>query len=270
MKRYIICTTDFEPEAFKALEYSCMLAGQMNCSVTLLHVQTFGLFISATFGNGSAFQEQFKEQIQRIRKYHPDVEVNTDSVTGAVVEGINDYIQKNGAPLLVVAGNKYNASYSVVPGGHLLSMLRHINAPVLSVPYQCDSVRVKRIAFAFDDNFSGVQRAFSWLRSFCIEQDLELHFLIGWTDAVSYDNSPDLHPEAVEAMQGVNYKLHFFKKIHLEDQLAKFAQANHFHMLCVVPRTYNLIKTVYHHSITKDLFMNIRLPLLALHEDNQP
>ncbi len=268
MKPYIICATDFEPEAFKALQYSCMLAGQLKCGVTLLHVQTISLFIGTAIGVGVNYHEQFEDQIRRIHIYYPGVKVDKACVKGAVIEGINEYIDKNGMPIMVIVGNKYNATYNLVPDSNLVPMLRHITAPVISIPYLSDLVEVKRIAFAFDNNFIGSTSTFKWLRQFCLSQDIELHILIGWVDMISYENTPIMHPEAVAAMQGVKYKLHFFKKDHLGEQLVQFAKKNHFHILSIMPRYYNLIKTAYHHSLTKELFMNSNLPLLALHEDN--
>lgn len=268
MKPYIICATDFEPEAFKALQYSCMLAGQLQCSVTLLHVQTIGLLIGAAIGTTSNFQERFKEQIKRVHIYYPDIHVTTASITGDVIEGINDFIDESGMPIMVIVGNKYNATYNLVPEGHLNKMLRRIKAPVISVPYLSDMVKISRIAYAFDNIYSGSAKALEWLQKFCSEQDIELHMLIGWNDAISYDNTPSMHPQAVEALEGVKYQLHFFKQNNLTDNLVQFVHSNHFDILCVMPRTYNVIKTVYHQSLTKHFLMNIHLPLLALHEED--
>ena len=267
MKRYIICATDFEPEAFIALRYACMLSRQMQCDITLLHVETVSLFIGAAVKTVPDYREQFQDQIKRIALYYPDIQLDTACVKGAVIEGINDYISANGDPIMVVTGNKYNAVYNLVPNSNLVPMLRYVKAPVISVPYLSDLVGVKRLAFAFDNNFANSITAFNWLRQFCMAWEAELHILIGWNDMISYDNSPVMHPEAESAMAGIHYKLHFFKKEQLADQLVHFVQSSHFDILCVLPRHHNLVASAFHQSMTKQLFMNSHLPLLALHED---
>lgn len=169
MKR-IIVPTDFSEQASYAFDLACQIAEASNAEVIALHVLDYtGLFDFST-GNGAyplmgipasiAYDEKFMESLQNqaeeklyafVEKYKDrKIAIEKKVKLGSAFHFITEEINREKTDLVVVGSKGVGGLEETLIGSNTEKVVRHSNAPVLTVKAPSDLKAINDIVFASD------------------------------------------------------------------------------------------------------------------------
>jgi len=269
---FIIATTDFSEIAANAVHYACNMAIDQRADVVLLHAYSIPIMFSdMPLPAPLAETEQVVQQTMntfagKIRGLFPDVSITTAVIYGNVLDGIEDYSEKNGEPLLVIAGNGYSAENPAWMDSALMQAVKHMKYPLLAVPAGAAYQPVNNICFAYDNKYAGSDVALLKIRELAKNLGARLMVLLAATDATKITDLESINEQARNVLEPANPEYFVIHGTHVNDAIQDYLSQYDADWLAMIPRKHSLIDGLFHKSHTKFMVSNTHLPLLALHE----
>lgn len=184
---------------------------------------------------------------------------------GGFMESIQDQIREEKPALLVMGiSGDYEELWSW--DSIVLSALRDLPVPVLTVPKQVTYRPLRRIAYAC--NFHNVSPHTP------VEGVREVVRLTGAQLHVVHVQSPATHGAGEEgahllesAFGGLDVAYHTLQDKQVVDAIAHYLEDEQMDLLLVVPKRHGIWADLFHKSNTKALARLNRVPVLALREE---
>lgn len=280
--RHILIPTDFSEGAKNSLKYALELAsyGGITKIVVLFSYQ----MPVASYGDLTTIpatpmpdhvvlmeesqkhaEEQMKELEREILQpsgipYHCIVSV------GSSMTNINETVEEHNIDLVIMANHKAGALDRML--GDLTSYaLEKCKAPLLLVPDDTGFYPIKRIAFTTDLKKIVRKEVFDKLKF--LAQTFQAHIIIlnvnTDLEELSEEEKTELQ-HIKQELQGMEYHFQFIEGEDAEKAILDYVEKQQINLVAAVPRHHGFFKELFRSSVTKNLALHTKIPMLAIHE----
>lgn len=277
--RSVLILTDFSEAAFRAAEYACSLADQLQIKRVILY-HAYEMMIVPTdvpVPPVKSDEELYLESMEelglmrdRLRSMLPDT-VAMDMLAENIFSpgAVNQRCQEEKIDLVVMGVSGKSGLDRLMAGSITARMLEKARFPLLMVPEETVVGReVKTIVFATDlknvDAIPVVQ-LYSFLDAF----NAEVH-VVNAGPATVHEYVPESRKEAVSDLHKLLDKypssFYYIDGDNIADSILTFAGEHRASLIIAIPKTHHLFSALFHKSVSKRLAYNSRVPLLCLPE----
>ncbi|NII27827.1 universal stress protein [Pseudoflavitalea sp. X16] len=273
--KILIIATDFSSTAKNATSYAMDMAQALQAEVLLLHIYPLPVNYGDTAVPAGLVDWEkrtedglagFKKQLEQ--RTGGQVKVNTELRMGNFLTELGtvcDRVQ----PYAVIMGCKgTTAAERFLFGSHAISAMKHLAWPVITVPLEAKFKAVKKIGLACDLQDPEATVPLDEINQLVTDFNASLHILN--TGEQTYD------PQAVfmsgwlgKKLRNVRPSFHFIEG-NTDDAILSFAERNEVDLLVVLPHRHNIWDALIHRSHTKQFVLHSHIPLMALHDHEQP
>ena len=267
----IVVMTDLSSGSDNAIHYAAQVALKLKADLYLFHVLTFppqnpratldAVSLDSRRELASAALNKIKLDLEKAceNKLH----IHTLLEHGGLEEHLENFCQRK-APFLVVMGVGKNKEESLLFGNNTLHAIQHLPYPVLVIPDHAHFHGIKRILLAYDlEDFTKslpVEHLMEIKNSFQASFELlhvntkktvetKANYELASVKTMLYDLQPQFYyRNAGTVEEGINQ--------HLEE--------NKIDLIVMLPKHHVFFS--FHKSHTKQMALNPKIPLLAIHE----
>jgi nucleotide-binding universal stress UspA family protein len=261
----IVVPTDFSVASENAMQYAGHLAMKVNASVYLVHVYELPvsmneaptIIISAEELKKAA-DAGLDRACQLLKQYFPSLDIQTESRLGGVADELKDLNQKLN-PLAIVTGKHSNSVVDrLLTGSTILSIIRHLKVPVISVPQSSTQHEIKTVVFAIEAKPS--ENTLKRIKNFIETVQAQLHVIhISQKDETDFDLkniAPDL-----------NYTGHVIHNSEFIPGIQAYINIHKADLLMVIPHHHTLLERLFFKTHTKEVVEQITIPVVSMPED---
>ncbi len=270
----IVALTDFSDDSVNAAFYAADMAVLLNCKLTLLNV----CYVPVAISEVSVLPEsidawmsdselQMKQLEAQIKAHLNDrIPVSTAIREGAVMPEIRDFCEGE-EPLAVVMGaESMSAIERFFSQGQTMLAIQELRWPVMIIPPGARFHGFRKLGLACDLKNVVATTPFMQIKQLVDAFHAELHVIHVADDAT-------FEPSAIEEAGWVQDifsvfqpAFHFIGGSDPENSLLDFADRNEIDLLLIVPKKRSFLEKLFHHSFSKDLVLQSRLPVFSIHE----
>ncbi len=272
----IIASTDFSPVSLNAVNYAADMAMEVNADLLLLNV--FNLPVVYSDGPVIALpvEDLLKDSEVEVEKLKTDmfartkgkVRITTRSRMGNVTEELED-LCKTIKPFAVVIGSRGKTNFEkTIFGSAALSIIKHLNWPVLCIPPGKEYGKgIRSIGFACDLKEVGETIPEATIKELVNEFKAEFHIL-----NVDYENKRFSSGTIAEsfALHEMFLKekphYHFINNEDFVDGINLFANENKLDLIITIPKKHKLFEKIFKSSHTKQMLAISPVPLMCIHQ----
>lgn len=279
----LIVPFDFSVHAENALGYAIGLAQQIHASVTVFHV--FDVPVPAGYEDASltynmalASQEKKKRQtrldrfienlgeIYYLGSSSEQVVITTEVRQDELEESLLDFLTHR-PHNLVVMGTKGVQGWEEMlqEKSNTATIAELANISVLVVPLQAQFNGIRHILYAlnFDKRDLGVIQEISDFNQLFNGKITCLHVSQAHTEDTDQDKMEALEDQAIaKGLENIRFEV--VEEENVEQTLFSYAQENQADILAVMPQKRNLLNSLFHKSMTKQLTHHTNMPLLVI------
>ncbi len=264
----IITATDFSDTGMNAVQYACQLAAAQGADVAVLHSFSIPLMFSdvpipPTFINDTQqdAEKNMDEVLKTLRGAHPSVNISGKVFYGEITDVIEDYVAANTAPWMIVVGNSLSGENSSWPDSTLVAAFRSLKYPVLAIPANVTYKHIRNVCFAFDNKRNNDDKPFLQLATMTQALKAQLHVLYAHTGS-----APGEIDNVVKDLLHTAHPQYHVVPGNIDSTIESFVNVSNADMLVMIPRRHSFFEGLFHHSHTKAVAHQSRIPILALHE----
>ncbi|MFA6059127.1 MAG: universal stress protein [Taibaiella sp.] len=270
----IIVPTDFSAVALNAAEYAADLALQLHAELKLIHVVQMPLVIldvpvpvenyDASIEDATISMDKLEIRLQQRTK-------NKVPISGSVVDGSFRTqvmaMMKSEADVWIVMGTTGTGAVdALIFGSYTLLAAREFNRPLIIVPPEARFRKIENMGLACDMKhvsetipFNAISKLFYDLRARLI---------------VLYVSKPNenMYPSVLAGAKSVQInlaRLHPDIRIvtneNVGDGIVNFVHKEAIDLLLLVPKERNFLESLFHKSITKDMVLHPKVPIMIMH-----
>lgn len=258
----ILVATDFSPSANNAVDYAAGLAQSLGTGLLLLHVYQIPismsdvpvLMVSAEELRNNA-DMGLKNIEESLNRNYPGLNVQTESRLGDIVGEINEICEGKSPFAVVVGKHGVSGVERFLFGSTALSVIRSTSVPVITVPDDTKSFRLKKIALASDGSPLGA--AEEKIREFVRKTNAELHI-------VHVRESGQEGPAIDNILQDLNPVCKTLTSEDFSDAITEFLENNQIDMLLILPHKHSLMERMLFKTHTAELVKKIPYPVMTI------
>lgn len=271
---YILVATDFTATGDHAVDYAAQLA--MYCGHELCIVHFY--YLPITFGEvpvpevsleeiRDSNEETMGTLVGNISANFPSLKVHHSVMYDDLSDGIADFTQTHGDPLLVVIGNSLAGESFVLMDSNVINTFRELKYPVLAVPEEIDFFKIMHICFAFDNKpDQKITAPLEQLKRIVKSLKAGLFVYHAQKDGFERDNLVDIDPVVLDQLAEVKPLYRIEYDVNLAEAMNKYVKENSIDWVAVLPHHYSFFESIFHRSKSKELAERINVPILILHE----
>lgn len=267
----ILVPTDFSEASVNAAIYATKLARDLGANMTILHVnvpeESFNQspFILKTEKDIDSAESQLDALRDMMHTYSGEsMLITTELMTGEIFSQIYELcLQMN--PYLVIMGSQGStAAERFLLGSNSIHAMRNLSWPLLTIPPGCIYTEIKKIALASD--FSGdLQTSLETINRLRTDFNASLEVIhIGHNKEEDYAQSKSEVMETLLKSGNVEYD--FITQVKPEEGILEYTESNQIDMLFVIPKQYGFFEQLFHKSISKQLVLRSKVPVMALNQ----
>ena len=279
--RQILIPTDFSEEAHNSLEYGINLAratteasGNPTKIVVLHSFQVPVTTVETTYVPDQAIlmkevQERAEEEMKAVEKKYlqsSGIPYELELLAGAVMDNINRLVKDKKIDLVLMATHKASKLDKII-GDLTVYALEKCKAPLLLIPETSKYQPIRRLAFATD--LKKIIRADVFDKLRYLAQTFNAHIIVLNVNTdlkdLSEKEAEELKHIKME-LQGMEYHFQFVEGEDAEKAILDFVHRQEVDIVAAVPRHHGFFEGLFHHSVSKNLALNTKIPLLAIHE----
>ncbi|MFZ6012545.1 MAG: universal stress protein [Bacteroidota bacterium] len=269
----ILCPTDFSDAAHDAIAYAAKLAKAIGASVTLLHVKSIFDFSLAEITRsksgsivdvGERLEEQSKE-VSRTFKISCDSEVVSKLAKLSTV--IRDAARKY--DLIVMGSNGAEDLYQFFSGSNTYNAIVKSETPLLLIPEGYTYCEIKSMVYAYD-YLRERNLPLTRLVPFIKAVNCRLTVLQVMEEAYSKDAEDDLKELQfiIRNFYGddLNYEYDTIRSSEVSLSINSYILRNQPDVLALCSVHRNLIQSIFHKSIIKNISAISNYPVYIFHQ----
>ncbi len=280
MKR-IIVPTDFSKLSKYAIAFAVRIAKDLQAEVTILHLEDVPLADTSLHLTGEARQGGYSEDdlynVQLFRanknklrdlseKYSKkDVVVTGQQLGGGFLKGIEHYVEKNGADLIVMGTTGEESIQELFSGNHTEQLIENLDVPVLSIQHQADD-EIKDIVLGLDlldENYT--KEAFTMVKVISEGLDARVHVV----NIVKSDQPEALMSNLNKLARGVGLKNYMVDVISAKNEnkaLMEFAEQLHAGLIVTLSEARSGLYRFFQHSFATKMTKTSSIPVLTINK----
>jgi nucleotide-binding universal stress UspA family protein len=271
---HILVPIDFSESSKNALQAAVRIAKKSNAKITLVnavHVHTplphlkGGSLIEAVVSDYEhQVQEAFHDLETEMVELN-DVPHELDRFVAYLTDAIYSETESRDIDLIVMGTRAEHSIGETILGSNAAEVIRVSSVPVIVIPERYHSFHPHRIGFASDFLRYRDSGQFSILIALCKLFDSEVMvFHIGANISEEEQKQIDLIKDDLKGIKRVSIRV-----VDAESVVAgikKFSKAHELSMLALMPRKHNLFERLFVGSVTKEVAIDIDIPLLTFQE----
>lgn len=269
----ILALTDFSDTANNAVNYACRLAKASDAKLVVIHSYIIPVAFSdmpmpmmATDDARQIAEDRMSAFFHTLRDLYPGLDAGTKIMYGDIADCVEEYIEENGQPVLVVVGNSGTGNSSFM-GSTTLNMLRHTQASVLAIPPATFYEPVQHICLASDLQQVSEKFPAAAVRELVRITGAQLHVLnIDNNNAHFKPDTPLESSVLHQLLGGLAPEYHYEQHEHTEEGIHIFLEQHPMNWLMITPHKRSFFEGLFHKSQTKTLMRITDIPVVALHE----
>ena len=270
----LLFPTDFSPAAEHAFGFALALAGQLRARLVLFHAYHYSLvdtdLIPAELLHALE-REEYNYALQQFRQYEarlrdpraPHVSIDHRLVAGFGREEILREARQLQPDLIVMGTTGAHNSLESWFGSITTGVMEQAPCPVLAVPKVAPLAPIKRIAYA-TDLLEKDRRVFFWLSQWAHQLRAELHCVHVVDEAVDAREQQLMEELHDTSLSFAAPPLHVLPAKAVWTGLKTFIESNQIDLLAAMPHRRSLWDGLFHRSLTRQLFHEAGLPVLAI------
>ncbi|MBL0047596.1 MAG: universal stress protein [Bacteroidetes bacterium] len=272
----ILIPTDFSLASMGAAVYGAELAKLSSANILLFHAYHPPLPTAANEFIAMPEWDLDRENLVLLENFARELrqkvvgsyEITCRVKLGFAVEEIIWAGEDNNVDLIVMGISGSGRLSEFLMGSNTTGVIQKTNIPVLIIPPKASFKKMSDFVFAYDYKSEIAKNVLLQLKKFIHDFKANLNILnlekpeegIGFEKAV---NGMLLE----NALSDVVHTLHFLPKIaDIATEMNDFVDTHESDILIVVPHRYNILKGIFHQSVTKHLAFHSHIPILALHD----
>ncbi len=173
--------------------------------------------------------------------------------------------------LIVMGRTGSNTVFEKVFGTISTHVAQHAYCPVLLVPKDTTFKGVKKILFATNKDITSEEPMIRKLLSVLDGYRPEIHFVQVQNDIFNYYDLESEEHELLALFKKVapnlTFKITKLKSDHAMESLFEYAEQEAIDLISVVTEHRSTIQQLFHRSMTKQMILNSKIPLLVMHYD---
>lgn len=275
----ILVPIDFSKCSINALKLAVEIALKQRASIEVVHAYHVPAYAPMdVMAVDLINQPLLKEQEETVKEQFTDlpnqvaglknIEYTTRIYTAPVPEAIYLCTEQGGIDLIVMGTNGTHDVLEKLIGSVSAQVIKSAHVPVIVVPENVDTFEIKTIGFAADLHEIDNMNRLSILSLLAKMYDAEIHIF-----HISEENDEESLSEAARERMFLEGSLsgvkHTFTTIYHEvaiDGIMEFADTKNIDLLAMFPRQRSFWDKLIHSSTTKKVAMQIKIPLLTIHE----
>jgi nucleotide-binding universal stress UspA family protein len=266
----ILVATDFTAAGSKAMHYAAAIAERLRSSLIVVNVYNFPMVPttepSVALMPYEEFRELSKEGLQKaemeLKTLFPNLQIETRSTIGEVVEQLNEEAEKC-QPLLIVVGSRERKHQNAWLGNTTASILNDLSFPVLAIPEGAET-RLPKNAILATDLTPVPSSVVEHIREIKRALDLDLH-LVHVATKESEETAENI-PESLSALSAD------FKTVinnDLSEGIESYTNQFGADLVITLPHSHSWLESLFVKKHTKDLVSHLHLPLLCIPERHE-
>lgn len=152
-------------------------------------------------------------------------------------------------------------------GSFSLMAATHFKDPLLIIPPDCTFNGIQKVGLACDMLNVSETLPVKSIRSFLDHFDAPLHILhISKSEARETAQIAVASRSIQNMLQSLRPEMHVATHPTVKEGLEQFVELNNIDLLMVIPKERTFVERVFHKSITKNMVLHSRVPVMILHK----
>ncbi|MEI6947522.1 universal stress protein [Paraflavisolibacter sp. H34] len=270
----IIIPTDFSSSADNAAHFGAQLASALGSTLYLLNVYQIPVSISdipVMMISGEELKKNADEGLERSReelqKTYPELAIVTESRLGDVTTELKDFCREVD-PLAVLIGSHEESGFErLLFGSTTLSVIRHLQCPVMAIPAASRFAPVRNVVFATDLQALSPATA---LKIVNLTQLFSASLHIVHVDVGGED--PAAHPPGEQVkklenqLQPLQAVFHEIKDGDVGHGMQSYAEQNQADLIIAVQHKHSFWERFLWKDHCESVLTHVQVPLLVLPE----
>lgn len=271
----IIAATDFTEIAENAVRYACGLAKACDASIIIAHSFIIPVAFSDTpmpvmpVDEGRELaEEKMTELVNKMQAEFTDLPITGKVMYGDIVDSLQEYIEDEVKPWLIVLGNSdVDDDSAVWLGSTVLNALKHLSYPVMAVPPGVSYKPVKKICFTCDMKHVTNELPSQQLISLVEETKAELHVLTVGNNGKNFEANTVMENEELHMyLSPAKPEYHYIDSAEVDASIQKFVNEQQVDWLVAIPHKHSFFEGMFHKGHVKAMIRMTHIPLVALHD----
>ena len=261
----IIVANDFSASAENAMMYAGQLAKNIDASLLLLHVyqipvgmNDIPVLMVSTDELKTNAETGLSRARELLRKNFDSLSVQIESRLGDVVDELRDVCERTDPFLIVVGKHAASGIEQILFGSTALSIIRHTTYPVIVVPDNSSSYKLRNAALAIDASVENV--CIEKIRSVVNELKVQLHIV-----HVRQEKTESL--QVNKLVSELNSKYSTIYNHEFAHGIESYIKENDIDLLIILPHKHNLAERLFFRTHTKELLKKISIPVTCICEN---
>ncbi|MET0635431.1 MAG: universal stress protein [Chitinophagaceae bacterium] len=269
----IIVPTDFSPTALSAVNYAADMALALDAALILLHVYQVPVSVTETTTILVPVEEMEENAERRLESLKNDLrhitsdklEITTEARLGDVTEELEQSCNKNDPFIVIMGTTGHGAFERSIFGSTTLSVIKHLEYPVLTVPKGTEYGKgIKKIGLAWDFVNENELTAAPLIVSIVKLFGASLHVL-----HVEFENSnlpaDHINPVLQQSLVTVKPTYHHLHNTELGEGINSYTEKNNLDLLITLPRKHTFFDSLFNKNSTRELLQVTHIPVLCIH-----
>jgi nucleotide-binding universal stress UspA family protein len=275
----ILFPTDFSDKATNAFLYALKWADKYDAEITILHVYELPIldmsYVDVPIYQAEVYQslelnsfENFKDQIPVLREIAEKhnlghIAMNSVLLSGDLVSNILQLVESERINFVIMGTSRVSGFKEMFLGTNTASVMTGTEAYVIGIPDNSSYQPIRKICFTtqYSDK---EQDALRKLIPIAKKFDAEI-------ECIHIQTQDNEVKDIIIANWNLLFnaeKVHFntIKSENIEDSILEFVNSGNIDLLAVAKHKRGFWDSLFHASLTKKLAMQIRIPLLVLHD----
>lgn len=274
----IIVPTDFSTVAENAMVYALGLAKSFDSVVKVIHsympktsdINAGNLYNPEGEKNSENKLDNLVKELkkQNISESESGFLLDSEFMVGAPIEKLTNYFNDYEEEIYTVMGSTgESGGFKRIFGSVSTEIIKKSKQPTFIIPSDAEFNGYKNIAIALDE-FKLDNSTILWLTDFAKKFDANIHF-------VHVDKTNKNYPlEEVMNTAKNHYpdnKLnsHTIQSNNIVEALDEFSEENKMDLLIFTKGERGFLKSLFHHSVTKEMSQKTNTPLLVIHNQDK-
>lgn len=264
----ILLPTDFSENSKRAIHYALQLFNGAKDEfhlVSAYHLPHAGAVMMTSVEDlmRKSSMEDMATLENEVRAAFPDLgeRLKLDVVHDEPYVAIQRYAEKVQADLIAMGTTGASGMKKVLMGSVTAQLVKNAERPTLAIPAEAEYTPPKKIALASNGSETS-QKTLAPLRALALKFGSKVEVCV--VNAI--DKQESLHGELENALEGVEHEVFQIIGGNVDTGILGFVEEHHCDMLATVHRQYGAIRGIFHKSVSKQVALHTRVPLLVLSE----
>ena len=269
----ILVPIDFSGCSINALRFAIEAAHQLKARLHLFHAYHIPIPVAEmTLAMDAKIVEDFQAKVEtnyaELKEEIPSVTEVTDSFEIEFAFAIDAILKraKQGVDLVIMGTKGATGLKEVLMGSLTADVISKSNIPILAIPEDAQSCKIKKIVFASD--FDKVEDPSCW--------DIISAIVDGFSASLDLLHiNPNLEATSVEKaeeafhldqhLKEIKHEFRFVVEKDVEKGINDYVSTNSIDLLILMPKKHGLFGKLFHKSITQKMTYHTHIPLMAFH-----